>query len=145
MRRYSPPLTRTTAHLCAGIRPRRRAPRRFPPCQAIAGHGVFYGCHAGIRPHGVVVWGGGITHPVWANKTANSFAGIRPRMPRRYSPPDATPVFAHTGEEMVCAGIVRDGHMDATSVRANKTANSFAGIRPRMPRRYSPDGCAFVV
>jgi hypothetical protein len=35
-----------------------------------------------------------------------------------------------TGDEMACAGIVRDGHMDATSVRANKTANLFAGIRP---------------
>jgi hypothetical protein len=51
------------------------------------------------------------------------FAGIRP-----------------TGDEMACAGIVRDGHMVATSVWANKTANSFAGIRPWMPRRYSPDG-----
>jgi hypothetical protein len=32
---------------------------------------------------------------VWANKTAHSCAGIRPWMPRRYSPMDATPVFAH--------------------------------------------------
>jgi len=48
------------------------------------------------------------------------------------------PVFARRGGGMACAGIVRDGHMDAASVWANKTAHSFAGIRPWMPRRYSP-------
>jgi len=75
MRRYSPPPTRTTVHLCAGIRPT----------------GWWYG----MRRHrtGARI----MLYPVGANKTANSFAGIRPWMPRRYSPMDATPVFARRG------------------------------------------------
>jgi hypothetical protein len=91
MRRYSPPPPRTAVHLCAGIRPATRTTAiSTMPSNCLAW--FFYGCTS-----------------VWANKTANSFAGIRPHGwwygIRRYSPMDATPVFARTGGCMVCAGI----------------------------------------
>jgi hypothetical protein len=53
---------------------------------------------------------------------------------RRYSPGDAHHGDFHHAKQLL--GMVF--FMDAASVGANKTANSFAGIRPWMPRRYSP-------
>jgi hypothetical protein len=64
--------------------------RRYSP--ADAHHGDF---HHAKQLLGMVFFMDAAS--VWANKTANSFAGIRPWMPRRHSPMDATPPFAHAG------------------------------------------------
>jgi hypothetical protein len=131
MRRYSPPPPRTTAHLCAGIRPRRRAPRRiyapvFTP--AAAHHGDF---HHAKQLLGMVFFMDATS--VWANKTANLFAGIRPH-----------------GWWYNVVGIRPTGHIYRCTPYGRIKRRIHAPVFARTGwwygmRRYSPRGCAFVV